>query len=190
MAMALRSGDTGSVVPDLADAIRGCAAGDKAALRLIYDAEGATMIAIAQRIVRDRAAAEDVVHDAFVQIWSKAKTFDPSRGLARSWLYAVVRHRALNMVRADRRLERVGDFEPLDLASPEEDAESIVTRMSDASALRRCLERLDPTRRALVVLAYVHGLTHGELAGRLRVPLGTMKSWMRRSLLALRDCLP
>jgi RNA polymerase sigma-70 factor (ECF subfamily) len=65
----------------------------------------------------------------------------------------------------------------------------VVARLSDAGALRRCLERLEPARRRLIVLAYVHGLTHGELAGRLGMPLGTVKSWVRRSLLSLRECL-
>jgi RNA polymerase sigma-70 factor (ECF subfamily) len=62
-------------------------------------------------------------------------------------------------------------------------------RLSDVGALRRCLDQLDPVRRQAIVLAYVHGLTHGELAGRLNVPLGTLKSWIRRSLLSLRECM-
>ena len=175
---------------DLAAELAACAAGERQALRRIYDAEGSRMIGVAMRIVRRRDMAEDVVHDAFLQIWRKAGSFDPARGSARSWLFAVVRHRALNVVRDDARTDLVESFEPFALASAEEDAESLVARLSEASALRRCLERLEPTRRALIVLAYVHGLTHGELAGRLRVPLGTMKSWMRRSLLSLRECLP
>lgn len=175
---------------DLAAELARCAAGERAALRRIYDAEGARMIGVAMRIVGRRAVAEEVVHDAFLQIWQKAAAFAPERGQARSWLYSIVRHRALNVLRSETRTDLVEDFEPLGLASAEEDAEAIVARLSEASALRRCLERLEPTRRSLVVLAYVHGLTHGELAGRLRVPLGTMKSWMRRSLASLRECLP
>jgi len=73
--------------------------------------------------------------------------------------------------------------------SEDEDAETLVLRLSDTSALKRCLERLEPVRRRAILLAYVHGLSHGELAGRLGVPLGTMKSWIRRSLLSLRECL-
>ena len=129
------------------------------------------------------------MHDAFVQVWQRAASFDPSRGDARAWLYAVVRHRALNILRGEARTDLVDDFEPMGLASEEEGPESVVARLSEAGALRRCLERLDPARRNLIVLAYVQGLSHGELAGRLGAPLGTIKSWIRRSLMALRECL-
>jgi RNA polymerase sigma-70 factor, ECF subfamily len=174
---------------DLADALRRCAGGDRAALRAIYDAEAPRMIGVAQRLLRRHALAEEAVHDAFVQVWQRAASFDPSRVDARAWLYAVVRHRALNILRGEARTDLVDDFEPMGLASEEEGPESVVARLSEAGALRRCLERLDPARRNLIVLAYVQGLSHGELAGRLGAPLGTIKSWIRRSLMALRECL-
>jgi len=174
---------------DLVGALRRCALGDRAGLRTIYDAEGPRMVGVALRIVRRQALAEEAVHDAFVQIWERAASFDPNRGHARSWLYAVVRHRALNILRGEARTDLVEDFEPMGLTSPEDDPEAIVSRLSDAGALRRCLEGLAPARRRLIVLAYVHGLSHGELAGRLGMPLGTVKSWVRRSLLSLRECL-
>jgi RNA polymerase sigma factor (sigma-70 family) len=175
--------------PDLDDALRRCANGDRKALRAIYDAEAPRMLGVATRILRRPSLAEEAVHDAFVQIWQQAATFDPSRGRARTWLYGVVRHRALNILRGEVRTELVDDFEPMNLTSEEEDPEQVMQRLSDTSALRRCLERLEPVRRRAVVLAYMHGLSHGELAARLGVPLGTMKSWLRRSLIALRECL-
>jgi RNA polymerase sigma-70 factor (ECF subfamily) len=174
---------------DLAAALRRCAAGERSGLRAIYDAEGSRMVGVALRILRRQALAEEAVHDAFVQIWDRAASFDPSRGEARSWLYAVVRHRALNILRGEARTDLVDDFEPMGLASTDEDPEAVVARLSDVGALKRCLERLEPMRRRLVVLAYIHGLSHGELAGRLGLPLGTVKSWIRRSLLSLRECL-
>lgn len=174
---------------DLADALRRCAAGDSAALRAIYDAEAPRMTGVALRLLRRQSLAEEAVHDAFVQVWQRAASFDPARGEARAWLYAVLRHRALNILRAESRTELVDDFEPMGLASEDDDPEAIVARLSDAGALRRCLERLEPARRQLIVLAYVHGLSHGELAGRLGAPLGTVKSWIRRSLISLRECL-
>lgn len=75
------------------------------------------------------------------------------------------------------------------LQSDEDDPETLVSKLSEAGALRRCLEGLEADRRQAIVLAYVHGLTHGELAGRMGVPLGTAKSWIRRSLGSLRECL-
>jgi RNA polymerase sigma factor (sigma-70 family) len=180
--------EPGEVI-DLDDALRRCARGERAALRAIYDAEAPRMLGVSLRILRRRSLAEEAVQDAFVQVWRRAASFDPARGAARTWLYAVVRHRALNILRGEARTDLVDDFEPLGLASEEDDPETVIARLSEAGALRRCLERLDAKRRHAVVLAYMHGLSHGELAGRAGVPLGTMKSWLRRSLMTLRECL-
>jgi RNA polymerase sigma-70 factor (ECF subfamily) len=169
--------------------LRRCAAGDHAALRAIYDAEAPRMLGVALRLLRRRALAEEAVHDTFVQVWQRAASFDPTRGEARTWLYAVLRNRALNILRGETRTDLVEDFEPMALVSADESPETLVLRLSDAGALKRCLERLEPARKQAILLAYVHGLSHGELAGRLGVPLGTMKSWIRRSLLSLRECM-
>jgi RNA polymerase sigma-70 factor (ECF subfamily) len=182
-------GESAPLPLDLAEALRRCAAGDRAALRAIYDAEASRMLGVAMQLLRRRSLAEDAVQDAFMQAWQKAASFDPSRGNARTWLYAILRHRALNMLRSETRVELVDDFEPMGLESDDENAESVVLRLSDADTLKRCLDRLDPLRRKAIVLAYVHGLSHGELAGRFGVPLGTMKSWIRRSLIFLKECM-
>lgn len=174
---------------DLADALSRCARGDKAALRIIYEAEASTMLGIAMRILRRRDMAEEAVHDAFLRIHANAATFDPSRGSPKAWIYTIVRNRALNILRGEARTELVDDFEPMALEDEGDNPEAIVARMSDARSLKRCLELLAPDRRKLIVLAYTHGLTHGEIAGKLGVPLGTVKSWIRRSLLSLRECL-
>lgn len=147
------------------------------------------MLGVALRLLKRRALAEEAVHDAFLQIWQRAGSFDPGRGQAKTWIYAVLRHRALNILRGEARTDLIEDFETLELESEDEGPEAIVARLSEAGALRRCLDRLEPARRQIIVLAYVQGLSHGELAGRLNVPLGTMKSWIRRSLLSLRECL-
>lgn len=174
---------------ELADALRACAQGDRGALRLVFDREADRMLGVARRILRRPALAEEAVQDTFVLVWRNAVRFDASRGSARTWLYTVLRNRALNILRGESRTDLVDDFEPMGLTSQEESAEQMVERLSEAGRLRRCLERLDPIRRRAVVLAYAGGLSHGELAGRIGVPLGTMKSWMRRSLLALRECM-
>lgn len=174
---------------DLSEALGRCARGERAALRAIYDAEAARMMGVALRILRRQSLAEEAVHDAFLQVWQRAASFDPARGAAKTWLYAVLRHRALNILRGETRTDLIEDFEPLGLASEEESPESVIAGLSEAGALRRCLEGLEPARRRVVVLAYMHGLSHGELAARAGVPLGTMKSWLRRTLLSLRECL-
>ena len=185
---AMKDGVSGRT-PPVEENIAACARGEHGALRLIYEAESARMLGVAMGIVKRRPLAEEAVHDTFVQIWRAAGTFDPERGHGRTWIYAILRHRALAILRDEARLDLSG--EPLDaqIASDEDDPETIVTRLSEASALRRCLERLAPNRRAAIVLAYTHGLSHGELAGRLGLPLGTVKAWLRRSLVTLKACM-
>jgi RNA polymerase sigma-70 factor (ECF subfamily) len=173
----------------LADALARCARGEKAALRIVYDAEASAMLGIAIRVLRRRDMAEEAVHDAFLRIYDNAASFDPARGSAKAWIYTIVRNRALNILRGEARTDLVDDFEPLGIEDEGDDPETIVSRMSDARSLKRCLELLAADRRRLILLAYTHGLTHGEIAGKLGMPLGTVKSWIRRSLISLRECL-
>lgn len=173
----------------LCDALARCARGDRAALRIIYDTEAPAMLGIAMRVLRRRDMAEEAVHDAFLRIFANALSFDPARGSAKAWIYTIVRNRALNILRGEARTDLVDDFEPMGIEDGSDDPETIVSRMSDAKSLKRCLELLAPERRKLILLAYMHGLTHGEIAGKLGIPLGTVKSWIRRSLMSLRECL-
>ena len=182
-------GEAASPASDLNRALSLCAGGDRSALRVVYDSEAPRMLGVAMRLLRRRALAEEAVHDTFLQIWRKADSFDPMKGDARSWLYAILRNRALNILRGENRTDLVEDFEPMGLASEEEDAETVMLRLSDTGRLKGCLERLEPSRRQAITLAYIHGLSHGELAGRLGVPLGTIKSWIRRALVSLRECM-
>ena len=174
---------------DLDKALLACAAGDKAALNAIYTQEAARMIGVAHRILKRRALAEDAVQDAFVSIWRKASSFDPANGSAMTWIYTVLRNRALTLLRDEKRLEPTDQPVGEDVADDAESPEDTIARLSDAEALKHCLEKLEPKRRTAIALAYVHGLSHGELAGKLGLPLGTIKSWLRRSLLTLRECL-
>ena len=177
-----------AVADENALALAACARGDRAALKAIYDREGATLIAVANRIVRRREVAEEVVQEAFVQIWRRAGSFNPDLGSGRSWIYAVVRNRALNQLRDDRHVP-VEDGTLEGFAALEAEADDAYDRLAETSALRRCLARLRPERRRAVLLAYVNGMTHGEIAGRVGAPLGTVKAWIRRSLLSLRECM-
>ncbi len=169
----------------VAAAIARCAAGERAALRVIYDIEAQRMVGVARRMLRRQDLAEEAVQDAFMRVWRSARTFDPQKGAARSWLYAILRNCALTILRDESRFS--ADEDAAEEAAPM--TESALARLPETSALRRCLERLDAKRRSVVVLAYVHGLSHGELAGKLGVPLGTVKSWVRRSLISLQECM-
>ena len=150
------------------------------------------MLGVATKILRERQAAEDVLQDAFVQIWRSAATFDPSRGSARGWLYTVVRHRALETVRKQARMTSLPaeDLEALaDQAQLRTAQEAVDPFLAHSDDLDRCLGLLDSKKRQCVVGAFVEGLTHEELARSLDAPLGTVKSWVRRALLALKECL-
>lgn len=175
-------------------ALQACARGDQHALRSIYERESRYLLGVALRIVRDRAAAEDVLHDAFVTIWSRASSFDASRGAGRGWIYSIVRHAALNRVRDNAR-ESVLD-EPVAAHLDAQAALSVwqdsgdeLVRQAALGRLGQCLDGLEPTRRACLLHAYVDGCTHSEIATRVQAPLGTVKAWIQRGLRALRECM-
>ncbi|EJN04949.1 sigma-70 family RNA polymerase sigma factor [Phyllobacterium sp. YR531] len=182
---------TGIAQPDLAAALIRCTNGDKQALRAIFEAEGGRLIAIAQRIVRRRELAEEVVQDSFVQIWTKSHQYDTSRGSARGWIYAIVRNKALNTIRASRHedLTEPDILVTLADANTDDEVDQAWADLGAQSRLRQCLAALEETKRKPILMAYICGYTHGEIAGRLRIPLGTAKAWIRRGLSALRECM-
>ena len=164
-----------------------CAASDRAAFRMLYDRWSGRLHGIALRITRQPPLAADAVHDAFVQIWQQAGRFDPERGTAEAWMVAMVRYRALDLIRRQGR-EILG-YEADEREDEAPDALARLVSTAEGAALHRCLGELEEARRKLVVMAFVDGLSHSELAERMRVPLGTVKSWLRRSLISLRGCL-
>lgn len=172
-------------------ALLACARGERFALRMLYEREGRWLLGVVRRIVRDAAQAEDVLQDALLQVWQRASTFDPALGSGRGWIYTVVRHQALKAVRGGE-VELAFDPDVLTgvadaRQSASDDADD--TRGLDPDGLERCLQQLDPQRRDCVVHAFVDGYTHEQIAQRLQTPLGTIKSWIRRSLQSLRECL-
>lgn len=184
--MTMTSSKDHAIEAQVAAALARCASGDRSALRVIYDIEAARMVGVARRILRRQDLAEEAVQEAFLRIWRAARTFDPARGQARTWIYAVLRNGALTILRAEGRYDV---DRPEELSAIENEPVHVIGSLAETSALRRCLEQLDPRRRTVIVLAYVHGLSHGELAGRLGLPLGTVKTWVRRGLLSLQECL-
>lgn len=175
---------------DYEAAVLACARGERFALRALYEREGRWLLGVALRIVRDRERAEDVLHDAFLQVWQHASSYQPDLGSARGWLYTIVRHRALREVRSPGRTTAL-DPQDLTTLSDRQQAEEQGDdeRALDTDSLERCLQRLDEPRRACVMHAFVDGFTHEQIAERLQAPLGTVKSWIRRSLASLKECL-
>jgi RNA polymerase sigma-70 factor (ECF subfamily) len=161
-----------------------CASGSRSAVGKIYAREKDQLRAVAHRIVRDRSRAEDVIHDAFAQILRYAKNFDPARGSARGWIYAIVRNTALKMQENARRELALGE-ETLN-AICEQTVPNPASCILDSMALRTMLDQLEPNRRASLLLAIIDGRTHEEIAEYLQVPVGTVKAWIRRELMAMR----
>ena len=170
-----------------ASLLAGCATRDPAALRELYEQQSARLYGVALRITRRPALAADALQDAFINIWQNAASFDPARGGAEGWLTGIVRFRALDGVRRGSR--EVTGIEMPEVADDEPSALSRLVGSAEATALRGCLEALDVEKRRLVMLAFLDGLTHQELAAKLAIPLGTVKSSIRRGLAGLRACL-
>jgi RNA polymerase sigma-70 factor (ECF subfamily) len=164
-----------------------CAARDAAALRDLYQQQSARLHGVALRITRQPALAADALQDAFVNVWQNAARFDPNRGSAEGWLTGIVRFRALDIIRRGAR--EVTGVELPEIADDEPSALARLVGSAEAQALRLCLESLDAEKRRLVMLAFIDGLTHQELALKLAIPLGTVKSSIRRGLAGLRGCL-
>ena len=173
---------------DLSVLLISVASGDRAALRKIYVRESTRLFGVAMAILRDRDAAADALQTAFLRVWERAGQFDPARGEARSWLGGIVRFAALDAARARGR-EVLTDDPDLGDTAVEPEAFNQLAAAQEGARLRECLDRLDSKHRDGIVLAFVHGLSHAQLAAKLNEPLGTVKSWIRRGLLSLRECL-
>jgi RNA polymerase sigma-70 factor (ECF subfamily) len=175
-------------VPDLASLLSAVASGDRAALRAVYQRQATRLFGVANAILRDRDAAADALQESFLRVARRAAQFDATRGSAEVWLAAIVRHTALDMVRARGR-EIPTDDPALGDQPVEADALDRVAATDDGRRLRECLAALEEKNRKGIVLAFVHGLSHAQIAERLELPLGTAKAWIRRGLLRLRECL-
>lgn len=173
---------------DHAALISACAAGEKQALKTLMQAEGGRMLGVARRMLRRSDLAEDAVQDALVLVWRRAHQFDASRGSAKGWLYTILRNRCLTMLRQEDR-EVATEADQIEATSQEAVLTAAFEGLETTTGLRQCLERLDGATRQAILSSYVLGHSHGEIAGRLDAPLGTIKARVRRGLLKLRECL-
>ncbi|NOV25101.1 sigma-70 family RNA polymerase sigma factor [Cupriavidus necator] len=181
--------------PDrLEELLQAVAVGDRQALRGLYDLTATKLFGLALRITGRRDWAEDVVQESFVSIWHHAGDYRPQLAAPMTWMTAIVRNRALDCLRRASAArvpqtveldEGLGEWLADDAAGPAELAEA----SQQARALNRCLQRLEQPQRQAIMLAYLQDLSHAELAARLRAPLGTIKSWIRRGLERLRSCM-
>lgn len=167
--------------------VRRTGQGDHAAFAALYRATAAKLFAIALRIIPQREIAEEVLQESFVAVWEQAAEYDPMRGTVMGWLGTIVRHGAIDRLRRQTSRpegRRAPEALLLNVAAADDTA-----RGAELRALQYCLDQIEERPRRAVLLAYLYGLTRDELATELKVPIGTVKSWVRRSLDRLKRCL-
>ncbi len=182
---------TAGADPALADLLARSALRDRRAFAALYRQVSAKLYAVALRIVRRHDWAEEVLQESFVNIWNHIDEYSPQKSAPMTWMTAIVRNRALDWLRRPN-LERGGDdYDLLVEAAPDEapGPERVLADAREAKALELCLQTLGGGQRQCITLAYVHGLSHAELAQHMREPLGTVKTWIRRGLQQLKACL-
>ena len=175
----------------LAGWIAAIAGQDERALAALYDETIARVYGLVHRIVRNASTAEEVVEDTYFQVWRQALRFDPSRGNALAWLLAIARSRALDALRHEARFRHdCLDLDDMpDLASDARPVDELLDLARHRADLHQALMLLGTQPRQLVSLAFLRGLSHEEIAHQTRLPLGTVKSQIRRALLSLRQVL-
>ena len=174
------------------------AIGDREAFARLYDRTSPHLFAVVLRINRDRAQAEDVLQEVYVNVWRAAQSFDAAQSQPLTWLTSIARNRAIDSLRRKHAEPSVRPAAPTDdeehdvyddLADTAPGPLALLGQASDARALSHCMAALSGPQRQSVALAFYDGLTHAEVAAQMRQPLGTVKSWVRRALQVLKSCL-
>ncbi len=164
------------------------ASGDRDAFRALYSQTSAKLFGITLRVLNDRAEAEDVLQEVFVKVWHNAKRYRANGLSPMTWLITIARNAAIDRLRK-RREGQAGLDAAETLADPAPGPEALAVQGSERQKLAGCFGELDADKAEAVRRAYLLGETYDELAKAMNVPLNTMRTWLRRSLLKLRECL-
>jgi RNA polymerase sigma-70 factor (ECF subfamily) len=173
---------------EIADLLARCALRDRAAFGTLYTRTSAKLFGVTLRILKDRGEAEEALQEVFIKIWQRADRFKLGAYSPISWLVAVARNHALDRLRSRRPVSDDIDA-AVDIADTGPDPEQSALGRSERGRIEDCLNALEPDRAEAVRGAYLDGYSYEELAERFGVPLNTMRTWLRRSLLKLRECL-
>ncbi len=178
-----------SGIETLVEDLEGVAGGDSAALRRLYDATSAKLFGVCIHILQDRELAEDALQDVYLKIWHRAGRYDRDRASPITWLTVIARNTALDRHRVTRRAPLASDEWLGGLSDPAKIADMMIEERQEQERLFGCMEELTRDENAAITAAFMEGYTYSEVAERKSVPLGTMKSWIRRGLARLRKCL-
>ena len=165
------------------------ALGDRAALKDVYRRTSAKLFGVCLRIFPETSDAEDALQDAYVNIWQKAGSFDPARASPITWLVTLTRNRAIDRLRASGKRLMVPIDAAHDVADDTPDAEACLIAGDDRARIAQCIETLNGGDATMIRTAFFEGATYADLADRASVPLGTVKSRIRRALMKLKECL-
>ncbi len=174
--------------PEIADLIARTALRDRQAFRDLYQRTSAKLFGVSLRILRDRSEAEEALQEVYVKIWQRADRYVAGGYSPISWLVAVARNHALDILRARKPVSEDIDG-ALEVADAAPDPEQAAVDKGERSRIDNCLAELEADKADAVRGAYLDGFSYEELAARHSVPLNTMRTWLRRSLLKLRECL-
>jgi RNA polymerase sigma-70 factor (ECF subfamily) len=172
--------------------------GDRAAFATLYELTSSHLFAVVLRISRDRAQAEDILQEVYVNVWRSAGGFDAAQSQPLTWLTSIARNRAIDSLRRAQTQPHLQsattdndeDADVYDTTADDQPGPlDLLSRASDARALSHCMEDLTAPQRQSLALAFYDGLSHAEVADKMGEPLGTVKSWVRRALLSLKSCL-
>ena len=187
-ALANQEKPSDATLDQLQQFVEGMRRGSEESLKLLYEATVARLHALAVAILRNPADAEEVVCATYVQAWEGAAQFDRERGTVIAWLTMMCRSRALDLLRRERLRARTNESEKFAF-NEDESVDDLVYLTEQASRVHTALRSLTPERRHLITLAFLRDLTHQEIADRLSLPLGTVKSHLRRAFAQLREQL-
>ena len=163
--------------------------GDQAAFERLYAATRAKLYGVVLRILRRADLADEVMQEAYLKIWNNARQFDPALASPITWMVTIARNRAIDLARKKRDVSVEETPGVLERAAESVDPLAARERSEELRRLLNCLGRLDPDERRLMLLAYYNGLSREQLAAKLGRPINTIKTWLRRSILAVRECL-
>jgi RNA polymerase sigma-70 factor (ECF subfamily) len=162
---------------------------DRAAFTELYRLTSPRLLGVCARMIRDRREAEEVLQEAYVSVWQRGETFDPAKASAAAWMIALARNKAIDRLRHNPAAAVADGFEIESVADEDPSPASEAETGQEYGRLGKCLEELEPRQRRSIQEAFFRGITYNALAELAQVPLGTMKSWIRRGLLQLRACL-